>query len=491
MSQNLKKQKNRRSFELKILVSLFVAFIVVMISAWGYSLRLQHRLNTDNSGTNPDVQALVLIEKIRNVAKSQYSNSLTFFLMGSTTLFDEQKKDKRVLTESLSSLEKQYALPKVHEIVSRIETLQLQQQEFFDQAMEFRAKQTESKIVGQFFRSKVGPIADQTNKALDEILLLYNAEFERSRSYGKEAAAEARVLIPRAMSWLTIFITSLFLGLVLLVLRMLNERSRQKAERSRLYEEAKRAIHARDEILAAVSQDLKEPLAAIQTAAEAVMTPSDSNKINENIEVIKSSALAIEGFTHDVLDQTKFHDGSMVLRFEQLAVDNVLDESRLMLQSLAKKKNIRLEFNSVNPPALAFMDRERVMRVLSNLIGNAIKFSPKNSKVVVKVRSDQQFIFISVKDEGPGIPEKQIPEIFSGSWQARKTADQGSGIGLAVVKTIAEAHGGTVSVESHVGHGSTFTFSLPRRRPAGANFGKSAPARVRTTHSQPQQSEIN
>jgi signal transduction histidine kinase len=90
----------------------------------------------------------------------------------------------------------------------------------------------------------------------------------------------------------------------------------------------------------------------------------------------------------------------------------------------------------------------------------------------VKARSDQQFVFISVKDSGPGIPERQLPELFDHFWQARKTAEQGSGIGLAIVKTIIEAHGGTVTVESHVGHGSTFTFSLPRRRPAGAHLGR-------------------
>ena len=136
------------------------------------------------------------------------------------------------------------------------------------------------------------------------------------------------------------------------------------------------------------------------------------------------------------------------------------------------KEDIRLEISSVNPPALAFMDRERVMRVLSNLISNAIKFSPRNNKVIVKVKTDLQFVYISVKDNGPGIPEKQLSEIFSHFWQAPKTADQGAGIGLAVVKTIVESHGGKVIVESHVGHGSTFTFSLPKRRPIGANMGR-------------------
>ena len=115
------------------------------------------------------------------------------------------------------------------------------------------------------------------------------------------------------------------------------------------------------------------------------------------------------------------------------------------------------------------------MRVLGNLVGNAIKFSPSHSKVTVKVRSDQQFVHVSVTDSGPGIPENQLPGIFDHFWQAKKTADQGAGVGLGVVKTVVEAHGGTVRVDSHVGYGSTFTFTLPRRRPVGVYVKRPMP----------------
>ena len=101
------------------------------------------------------------------------------------------------------------------------------------------------------------------------------------------------------------------------------------------------------------------------------------------------------------------------------------------------------------------------------------------SKVIVKVRSDQQFIYVSVKDEGSGISEKHLARIFDHYWQAPKTADQGPGLGLAAVKSIIEAHNGIVTAESHTGHGSTFTFSLPRRRPATALLRKPAPAAVK------------
>ena len=151
-----------------------------------------------------------------------------------------------------------------------------------------------------------------------------------------------------------------------------------------------------------------------------------------------------------------------------------------MMQPLARERDITLQFNSVNQSVLAYVDRERVLRVLVNLVGNAIKLSPKRSRVQVKVKSDAQFATISVLDSGPIIPETRLSSIFENFWQARSSADQGPGVGLAVVKTIIEAHGGAVRAEnSLVGEGNVFSFSLPRRRPAGAQLKKPTSSGVR------------
>lgn len=471
MSKNLTKPKTG-SFERKTLLVLSVLFVGVMISAWIWAMNLREMISANNSVVNVDVGALIELEKIRNVAEAQISNSRAFFLLGSSKLFDQQKEDKQALTDSLANFQKKYSLPQVPEIVKRIEGLQQQHQEIFDQGMEFRAQQTESKIVGQFYQSKAGPLRDQINKSIDEIATLHKAELERAQARAREAVIGPQVQIPQGMAWLTAFTSILFLGMALLVIKVLRERARQLAERSRLYEEAQKAILTRDEVIASVSQDLKEPLNAISQTAQIMSKPSDQATLTDGVELIQSSVNVIQGQLKDVLDQTKAESGSITLRLDQLGIDSVLEEARLMLQPMAKQKDIRIEINPVNPPPLAFFDRERVIRVLANLLGNAVKFSPRNSKVFVRVKSDQQFVYVSVKDSGSGIPEKQQEGLFDQYWQARKTADQGPGVGLAIVKTIVEAHGGTVTVESHLGSGSTFTFTLPRRRPAGFNMGK-------------------
>ena len=478
MEQNNKKLKSK-SNERTILFILSVIFVTALLGAWFYSMNLRKAIVAKNSFVSADARALVEIEQLRNLSDSQFSKGLSFFLLGSSNVFDDLKKDKQSLATALLNFEKQSASAKVLEIVKRIETLRQQNQEIFDQAMEFRAKQTESKIVGQFYRAKTSALRTNINKSLDELATFFTSEFERTQDLAQNVARDTESQIPRGMFWLTGIFTLLFAGLAFLVLRLLAERSRHIAERTRLRTAAQDAVSMRDGILSAVSQDLNEPIEAITHAATSVKSSPDVAQFVDGVAVIESSVVLIHDRIKDILDQTKADMGTMTLRVEQIGLDAILDEARLMLEPIAKQKDVRLEFYPVNPPVLAFIDRERVLRVLSNLVGNAIKFSPKQSKVIVKVRSDQQFVYVSVRDSGPGIPEKQLSEIFTHFWQARKTADLGPGIGLTIVKTIIEAHSGIVSVDSHSGHGSTFTFSLPRRRPPGAILRKPVPTPIR------------
>lgn len=475
MEQNLAKPVTR-SIELKLLIFLSLIFAGVLAGAWFYAMNLRGSItanNSINSAANVDVGAQVEVERIRNLAETIIDNGRSYFLMGSKSFYDEQKRAKQEFQTALASFEKRYSLPEVPNIVKRLTVLDQQQQEIFDQGVKFREDQTESKIVGQFYNSKTVAIRTGMNEALDEIAKLHGAELDRVRERAKKAALGPETQIPRGMVLLTGSLAALFAGLAFLIIRMLVVRKRNLDERNRLYEEAQKAVQARDEVMAAVSEDLKEPLAEISRLADE-LPGAQGAALTESAEMIKASVADAEARIKDIGDQKKADMGNLTLRLDQLGIDTALEDARMMLQPMAKQRDVRLQFDSVNPPTLAFYDRERVLRVMMNLVGNAIKFSPRHSKVSVKARSDQQFAYISIADSGPGIPEGQLPGLFDNFWQARKTADQGPGIGLAIAKTIIEAHGGTVAVDSHVGHGTTFTFSLPRRRPVGAQVGRPA-----------------
>jgi len=143
-----------------------------------------------------------------------------------------------------------------------------------------------------------------------------------------------------------------------------------------------------------------------------------------------------------------------------------LREAFELLQPLAAAKPVAL----VAPSGLAshrlYCDRERILQVFSNLVGNAIKFTPAHGHVWLDVAAMNGEVVFSVADDGPGIPGEALPHMFDRFWQATQPSHvrrQGAGLGLSIVKGIIEAHGGRVWVDSRPGEGSRFSFSVPRR----------------------------
>lgn len=473
------------SLEKKALIGFLVMFLVVMGSAWFYAMDLRKTVVSNNATNTADPTALIQVEKLKSLVESQMSTARSFFLLGSKFLYDKQKQDKQSLSESLSDFEKVHPLPGVSDHIKNINTLMQQQQDLFDQGMEFREKQTESKIVGQFYQSKASPLVKQIHDHLNEIKELHQAELARISTESKQAASGVEVQIPQGMIWLTGLLTFIISGMSIIIVSVLRERRRQLSERDRLFKEAQQAIQAREEFVSAISNDLKEPLSTLSEMGEYLPNVTETEKVRDCSELIKSIVAEVNNRVKDVCDQKVSDIEGLTLRLDQLNIDEVMDDARVLMSPIAKKKDVRLQVDMANPPVLVFLDRERVLRVMSNLIGNAIKFSPRNGKVSVKVRSDQQYVNISIADSGSGISEKQLSEIFNFHWQARKTADQGAGVGLAVAKTIVESHGGVLKIHSHPGSGTTVTFSLPRRRPAGAQMKR--PVQVRyTTSPKPQ-----
>lgn len=464
------------SIEGKILFVLLVAFVAVLAAAWTGAMQLRETVAANAAAMNANPAPLIEIQNLKNLADAQIADSRAYFLMGSKSIFDKQRSEKEQFAATLAKFGGEYAAPKVDEFVKKIEGVRQQEQDIFDQAMDFREKNTESKIVGQFYHSKAAPLVAQIHGNLDEIAKIHTDELEQARVRAHQAGLDAQAVIPKHMTWLTQALALVFLALSLLVARMLRVRRFHLKERARLVDEAKRAILGRDEVIAAASRDFDEPLQALDEMAEELRATAGLDVVADNIKMTTNE---MRSLISDINDQKKADMGALQLRLDQLRVADILDDAQLQFQPLAKQRDITLQFDAVNPSVLAFFDRERVMRVLSNLIGNAVKFSPKHSRVNVKVRADQQFVNISIADSGPGIPDSRLGGLFESFWQDRKTAEQGAGIGLAVVKTVIEAHGGTVKAESNLNGGTTFTFSLPRRRPAGAQLRKPTPAAIK------------
>ena len=237
-------------------------------------------------------------------------------------------------------------------------------------------------------------------------------------------------------------------------------------DNARLYQHAKKATHTRDELIAAVSHDLKNPLATIVTTAELLArSEAPDEKRRRWVESLRRSAEAMKHLIEDLLDIARIEAGRLTIEEQRCEAGALLAEALDLMQPLAQQKRLRLERRVPGREVYVRCDRPRILRVLSNLIGNSIKFTSEGGAITVRAELADREVRFSVTDTGSGIVADELPHIFERFWQARKTARLGAGLGLAIAKGIVEAHTGRIWAQSEVGKGSTFFFTLPLGNP--------------------------
>ncbi|HUG55007.1 MAG TPA: PAS domain S-box protein [Vicinamibacteria bacterium] len=248
--------------------------------------------------------------------------------------------------------------------------------------------------------------------------------------------------------------------------------ARKEAERERLAlldrerearERAEAAVRTRDEILAIVSHDLRNPLNTVSLAVGAVESGDvPPEAVPAHLQIMRRAVERMNRLIADLLDVARLEAGhELSVQHERLDLGPVVAEACASFQAEAERKLIQIECRLGEGLPAVGADRDRLMQVLANLVGNALKFTEEGGRVEVEVRPDGGMVEVSVKDTGPGIPPDDLAHIFNPYWQARKTARLGAGLGLAIARGIVEAHGGRIWAESTPGAGSTFRFTLP------------------------------
>lgn len=232
-------------------------------------------------------------------------------------------------------------------------------------------------------------------------------------------------------------------------------------DNARLYEARLQAVDARDRMLALVSHDLRSPVQVIRCAAELLREDVSGRLAISCLDKITRSVIHMTRLLDDLLDIARIESGTLSTAQTSCDAAEIVQEVCEARRAAARERQVELicRVPYTLPPIYA--DRDRILQVLSNLIGNAIKFTPARGRIEVAVEEQGSEVLFVVTDTGPGIPDEDMPRLFERFYKGSTSVREGAGLGLAIAKGIVEAHGGRLWVESVVGVGSFFFFTVP------------------------------
>jgi PAS domain S-box-containing protein len=248
------------------------------------------------------------------------------------------------------------------------------------------------------------------------------------------------------------------------LLNMLEDLDESNKRLQEAYEKLKTLDEMKDEFLSNISHELKTPITSMIGSLDLLLESTSDEKLTQLLKISKRNAWRLNRLVTDLLEFRKLETDVETLRLANLNVEPIINESILEYTSLAKKSGITIEKQLEKGLPDVRADGDKLRQVFANLLSNAIKFNKEGGKVIISASRKGDFLEFTVADTGIGIAKEHLDKIFERFYQVDSGAGRkysGTGLGLAIVKKIIEAHGGEIEVESELGKGSRFRFTLP------------------------------
>ena len=330
--------------------------------------------------------------------------------------------------------------------------------EYVDAAEDAARKRSETgdpRRIIRYFDETMRPKREAFENAVDELANHESIVLEAWLDEAQSVAQRAELALALASG----FAIASSIALALVVMRRV---SAQYERMRKATESATQAAAARQEVLAVVSHDLRNPLGAIQMASSLLADAEHDSRSTRQIAAIRTAADRMQHMIDELLEAARAESRTLELHRESCDTKELLARTLELFEGRANKASIRLRIDA--SPARVFADRERVLEVLSNLIGNALKFTPPGGEIRVTAEPRAGEVLFKVEDNGPGIEPHQLPHVFERHWQGRR--QRGSlGLGLYIAKHLVEAQGGHIGADSVLGEGTTMWFTLPMTAP--------------------------
>ncbi len=437
---------------------LGMAFIGLIILALAISVTAAYGLNetikTSRSIVDNYAQDLIISERLRAEEEALVSASRGYLITKNHSFLARENEALEKFLKDLNTLKSEDSPAEHRKLILAMETASGFYLKILNDFMSAHSDKS-LKILAKAFEINLQPRHDA-----------FQASVLNFVRYTKKQLEEQKVLINQTNEkFLNIFVAvsifaiTLSIWLAAFILRSSSRQLRRTQD----------AVKIREEVVETVAHDLKNPIAAIKLSNDLLLfsalkngnlTLADVQKRNKNIDRALNRATAI---INSLLDLTKLKNNSLTLEKKNVSLQGLLQEVFELFELATKEKNIQFELRQGDQLPSLFCDSERIIQVLSNLMNNAIKFSPAGSQITLGADPVGPDMVFYISDKGPGISEQEQKHIFDRYWQTDSSKKKGTGLGLAICRGIVDSHKGRIWVESST-RGSTFSFSIPRSK---------------------------
>jgi len=402
-------------------------------------------------------EELILAQKLHYEISIQFAAMPIYVLSGDESVLSSFDRNREEFVKVLTALKEKASDQAERRLLDEISLAEESMHASAAKGISMSREGASAQEVNEYF-SSLKPLKDSRNlPALLQILVdTKMREFQNAKK--EDAGLSKRVLVFLGAASLVCII---FAGIISSLI-IKNIKHKKRSEEKEAY-----ISNARKEIVDTVSHDLKNPLSAIKLGLQYVERKLSRNKKCTDVEVARGLTIIfrsvdkMEKMVSDLLDHTKLEAGKLLLEPTDCELARLTKEVIEQFRPIAHSRNIKLTSEIIEDGKIIHCDQGRVEQVLSNIIGNALKFTPKGGEIHVAMSFKEDDVVISIQDSGHGMSKDQLEHVFDRYWQAQETSKHGTGLGLAIAKIVVETHHGKIWAESELGKGSTFHFSLP------------------------------
>jgi signal transduction histidine kinase len=430
--------------------------IVTVLLAIGMSLTIRS-LDANTSAQMQNVRAeeqeITLAERLRWNGQMIVSAGRGYLISGDGRLLMRLLNARSNFDRNVLALRTESLVPRSEAQIAQVEAAARNFVQAQESIMVARANsQSVAKLVVRFETKLLG-LEGKLSRALDEFVV------EK-----EDALADVYQQAETQRRHFTMLLYGLMALLILMAATTTAYFARLMATAYRKEQDARstatKAVAARDEILGVVAHDLRNPLNAITMKATLLSRLSESESLRQQADSIGSIASRMEYLIKSMLDVTTMEMGKFSVNISSCNVEDLLRQSVEIFGPLCAAKQIKFNRPADQTGLAVLADKERIIQVLSNLLGNAVKFAPVRGEITLSVERQGEQVVMGVCDNGAGIKPEHVPHLFDRFWKHETSQKKGTGLGLFIAKAIVDAHRGRMWVESKIGKGAAFYFTL-------------------------------